>query len=225
MEHASFRLRIAYGKKGRLRYLSHLELIHSQERMIRRAGLPFALTQGFSPHMKLAFGPALPVGCGSDCEYLEVWLTKLVNPDAALALLQDASVAQLMPIKAEYIADDAPSIVDEFTVFEYRAEIDVTELGSDACARVDAAIDAVLGQGMIEVTRKKKTKTILFKDVMVAAPVATEAACGILALEFTLKASERGSLRPDLLLEEIALHVGQVLPLRTLMRTGLRSEE
>ena len=59
-----FRLRVRYSISGRLAYLSHLETIRSMERVIRRAGLPFAITEGFNPHMKVAFGPALPVGAG-----------------------------------------------------------------------------------------------------------------------------------------------------------------
>lgn len=52
-----FRLRVRYGKRDRLKYLGHLEVIHTIERIVRRAGLPYAVTQGFSPHARgLLFG-------------------------------------------------------------------------------------------------------------------------------------------------------------------------
>ncbi len=35
-----FRLRVRYGKRDRLKYLGHLEAIHTIERIVRRAGLP-----------------------------------------------------------------------------------------------------------------------------------------------------------------------------------------
>lgn len=57
-----FRLRVRYGKRDRLKYLGHLEVIHTIERIVRRAGLPYAVTQGFSPHMRVGFSSALPVG-------------------------------------------------------------------------------------------------------------------------------------------------------------------
>ena len=50
-----FRLRVRYGKRDRLKYLGHLEVIHTIERIVRRAGLPYAVTQGFSPHMRVGF--------------------------------------------------------------------------------------------------------------------------------------------------------------------------
>jgi hypothetical protein len=44
------------------------------ERGLRRAGLPVAYTEGFSPRPKLSFGFALPTGYESDAEYLDVSL-------------------------------------------------------------------------------------------------------------------------------------------------------
>ena len=35
-----FRLRVRYGKRDRLKYLGHLEVIHTIERIVRRAGCP-----------------------------------------------------------------------------------------------------------------------------------------------------------------------------------------
>ena len=68
----TFRLRCSYVEQGRLAMLSHLEVAHTLERTVRRAKLPFAISQGFSPHMKIAFGAALPVGVGSTWEIFDL---------------------------------------------------------------------------------------------------------------------------------------------------------
>ena len=47
-ESMGFLMRIKYVKSGRLAFLSHLETIRSMERIIRRAGLPYAVTEGFN---------------------------------------------------------------------------------------------------------------------------------------------------------------------------------
>ena len=80
----SFRLRVCFAKRGRAAYLSHLEVAHALERAVRRAGLPYAITQGFSPHMKIAFGAALPVGIGGERELFDVYLTSYIPPEEAL---------------------------------------------------------------------------------------------------------------------------------------------
>ena len=52
-----YRLRFRYCEKGRLAMLSHLEVAHYLERVVRRAELPFAITNGFSPHAHLVRRP------------------------------------------------------------------------------------------------------------------------------------------------------------------------
>ena len=43
---ADFRLRVTYAETGRLVMLSHLEIARALERAVRRAGLPYAVSQG-----------------------------------------------------------------------------------------------------------------------------------------------------------------------------------
>ncbi|MGA1868277.1 MAG: TIGR03960 family B12-binding radical SAM protein [bacterium] len=66
------RLRCKYRIFGPLAYLSHLDMMRTMIRAFRRARIPIVYTQGFHPHPKLSFGPALPVGMGGDGEYLDM---------------------------------------------------------------------------------------------------------------------------------------------------------
>lgn len=74
-------LRLKYSKLGKVRFLGHRDVARLWERVLRRAGLPLVYTQGFSPHPKLAFGLALPVGWESTAEYLDVWTSAEVSSD------------------------------------------------------------------------------------------------------------------------------------------------
>ena len=56
------RLVVTYRKVGKLRYIGHLDLCRGIERAMRRASIPVAYTQGFHERMRIAHGPALPVG-------------------------------------------------------------------------------------------------------------------------------------------------------------------
>lgn len=56
------RVRFRYTKEGSWRFLSHLELARLFRMALRRTGLPIAYTLGFHPQVRIAFGPALPVG-------------------------------------------------------------------------------------------------------------------------------------------------------------------
>lgn len=65
-------VRIRYAKVGKVRFLSHRDMARVVERAVRRAGLPVAYSQGFSPRAKLHFGLALSTGYESYAEYLDV---------------------------------------------------------------------------------------------------------------------------------------------------------
>ena len=66
------KIRVKWGKRGLVRFLSHLENNRVFERAIRRADVPVAYSQGFRPHQKLSFGPPLPHGYSSESEYLDI---------------------------------------------------------------------------------------------------------------------------------------------------------
>jgi radical SAM-linked protein len=68
----STRIRMKFTKSGRIRFLSHLDFMTLFQRAVVRAAVPIAFSQGFNPHQKIAFGPALPVGMESETEYLDL---------------------------------------------------------------------------------------------------------------------------------------------------------
>jgi radical SAM family uncharacterized protein/radical SAM-linked protein len=71
---AARRLRLGFRKLGRAAFLSHLDLVRTLPRIMRRAGLPLYYTEGFHPKAMMIFGPALGVGVYSLTEYTDVRL-------------------------------------------------------------------------------------------------------------------------------------------------------
>ncbi len=61
--------------------MSHLDLMHTWERVIRRSQLPLAFSQGFNPHPKMNFASALAVGTTSDAEYMDLEFTDELTLD------------------------------------------------------------------------------------------------------------------------------------------------
>jgi len=74
------RLVVKYSKGGRLKYISHLDVMRTFHRSIRRASLPVAYSQGFTPHPKMSFASALSVGLTSEGEYMDVVMDETVTP-------------------------------------------------------------------------------------------------------------------------------------------------
>lgn len=84
------RLRVRYTKLGRVRFLSARDLTSVWERSLRRARLPIAYSEGFTPHAKVSFPDALPVGYASTGEYAELTFAVDIEPSSGLARLSAA---------------------------------------------------------------------------------------------------------------------------------------
>ena len=68
----STRFRIEFGKGVAMRFTSHLDLMRAWERALRRSELPLAFSQGHHPHLKMSFGPPLPLGYRSRAEVFDL---------------------------------------------------------------------------------------------------------------------------------------------------------
>lgn len=205
---ANFRLRVTFCKRGRLSMLSHLEIARALERAVRRAGLPYAISQGFSPHMKIAFGAALPVGVGGDSELFDLQLTRYVAPQKALAALQEASVPDLMPSAARYIEHTVPAASVAFPKSTYVARLTALPEGG------------VVVPETVTVVRKKKEKELAVGEFLLGAmeldSVADDGA--VAQLRFKLESKPTGSLRPDILLTNCTDAAGNPLQIATITR-------
>lgn len=84
------RVRLRFAKRGRLRFLSHRDVARSFERAVRRAGIPVAHSHGFSPHPRLSWIGAAPTGSASEAEYVEIGLTRPMDPAALMAAFDAA---------------------------------------------------------------------------------------------------------------------------------------
>src|SRR5258708_16341321 len=76
------RLRITFGKLGSQRYIGHLDLAKTWERILRRAEISLSYSQGFSAHPKIQLATALPLGITCECELMYVSLDHPIPLDA-----------------------------------------------------------------------------------------------------------------------------------------------
>lgn len=70
------RLRVEYSVGSDLRFLSNLDMMNLTARTLRRARIPFALSEGFNPHIRLSMGTVLPVGLWGKREYFDLELER-----------------------------------------------------------------------------------------------------------------------------------------------------
>jgi radical SAM-linked protein len=143
------RLRLRYAKRGPLRFTSHRDFARAFERALRRAGVPIAFSQGFTPHPKISYASAAPTGVGSEAEYLEIGLQAPVEPDQLRAAL-DASLSPGLDVLDAVIArEGSGSLADRIDASRWLLELPQVE--PEVAARAVAAFlaaDEVLVERM-----------------------------------------------------------------------------
>jgi len=148
------KVRVRWGRKGLVRFISHLDNVRVFERTIRRADLPVDYSQGFHPHMKLSFGPPLQLGYTSDAEYFDMQLERPLDTAMAGALNRE------MP-NGFYIADvrtvmnNKISLSGKLNRAVYTVFVDKNDMYREM-------IDTLMARESVEMMRfaKSETKTV-----------------------------------------------------------------
>jgi radical SAM-linked protein len=131
------RIRLRYAKRGPLRFTSHRDFARAFERALRRAAVPIAYSQGFSPHPKISYASAAPTGVGSEAEYLEIGLQAVVDPEQLRVALDAALSPGLDILEAVGATEGGGSLADRIDASHWRLEL--FEVGAAAAADAVAA--------------------------------------------------------------------------------------
>lgn len=195
------KVRLRFRKLGKIRFTSHRDVARIWERALRRASLPVAYSEGFSPRPKLSFGLALSTGHESMAEYLDVELRDEVGITALPAQLTEQLPAGIDVTAAAHLAPGAPSLQEDVTSCTWR--IEVPDL---APPEAGALVTAALAADELVVTRTRKGREVTddLRPAVLAVTVAGPTARGT-ELEAELGVHPR-SVRPAELL--VALHPG-----------------
>ena len=117
------RIRITFEKTEAMRYTSQLDLQRTWERTLRRAQLPLAYSQGFSPHPKINLGAALPLGFTSQAEIIEVWLEEQFTLQEIEATLTPALPPGLVVTHMEETELRSPKVQNLIQSTQYKVSL------------------------------------------------------------------------------------------------------
>jgi radical SAM-linked protein len=73
------RYAIKFSKESEIKFISHLDLMRTLQRIIKRSGLPIEYSKGFNPHMNLSIAQPLSVGIYSEGEYMDIGLEEEID--------------------------------------------------------------------------------------------------------------------------------------------------
>ncbi|NLX09098.1 MAG: DUF2344 domain-containing protein [Chloroflexi bacterium] len=193
------RIRIRYGKQGALRFVGHLDLSKTWERVLRRAAVPVEYTQGFNPRPRMQFAAALQVGVTSESEFLDVWLTERLpgSFDDWIERLNATSPAGLRTYAIEDVpirGDALPTLVSSA---EYVFTFDSGVSPDDLRQRVAALLTAP------QIERVRRDKPYDLRPLILGLTVT-----GGQTVIAEMVTGDRGMGRPDELLDALGFEPG-----------------
>ena len=103
------KIRIKFAKTGVMKFVGHLDVMRYFQKAIRRAELPIAYSEGFSPHMLLSFASPLGVGISSTGEYFDMVLAEDMKTDEIVKRLNATMVEGMEVISARHVPDGKAS--------------------------------------------------------------------------------------------------------------------
>lgn len=143
------KLRLEYSKRGRARFASHRDFARALERAIRRAEIPMAYSSGFSPHPRISYPNAAPTGAASECEYVELGLARVVEPDWVQRVLGEALPLGLDIIRV--VPAEGPSLTERLQASRWL--IDVVGIPRPV---MEQAVASLMGAEHVLVQRQTK---------------------------------------------------------------------
>ncbi|UCH80013.1 MAG: TIGR03960 family B12-binding radical SAM protein [Nitrospiraceae bacterium] len=118
------KLRVKFSKTGNMRYLSHNEMVLAILRAVRRAHIPVAYSEGFHPHPKVSFGPALPSGVEGLQEFFDIELNEYMN-EIEFKTMMNTQLPEGLEVKsAILIPERERSLSEIITCYDYEINID-----------------------------------------------------------------------------------------------------
>ncbi|MCJ7807809.1 MAG: TIGR03936 family radical SAM-associated protein, partial [Dehalococcoidia bacterium] len=103
------RIRVTFSRGEEVKYLSHLDLMRLWERALRRADIPLAYSQGFSPHPRISIAAPLPIGVTSSSELMDILFNKRFSPYYFIKAVGEQLPNGIGLIGVEQVAMQLPS--------------------------------------------------------------------------------------------------------------------
>ena len=180
-------------KGEELRYVSHLDYANLFVRACKRAELPMAYSEGFNPHMKVAFASALSLGAASDAEYVDFEMTEALSPHVVMERLGEHLPRGAQIVRLKMLTGKHKALMADVDEARYRIVLAYTgalEAVRESVHRYNEADTAVW-----ERVTPKKSRTIETK-AYIKTPVSFQLENGRLIFWMNLVVTPQGSVKP-----------------------------
>ncbi len=186
-------IRVFYAKKGRMKYVSHLDMNRYMVRLFKVAKIPAWYTEGFNQHLYLTFAQPLSLGITTDYDVIDLKITDDAFPnEMVLKCLQEKACEgiEILNVTEPWMK------VSELTFASY------TVVYKDDDAKLLASLEKLLNGNVIPAEKKgKKNKITLLNLAEKIKSIDTKIEDGVLTVKVILPAGNAETVNPMLFLQ------------------------
>jgi len=147
-------------KGDEIKFIGHLDLLVAFQRVLKRADMPIAYSQGFNPHQLVAFASPLSLGLTSTAEYGDFQLKEDLDADFVMEKMNEHMPDGLKITSLVKLADGVKNTMSSLERAEYELYFDSSITPED----IKANLDGFMAQKEI-ITMKKTKKGINEADI------------------------------------------------------------
>lgn len=198
------KIRFQFTKGEEVKFISHLDLVNVFTRAFRRANIPIAYSQGFSPHPKINFSSALPVGTTSLAEFADIELEEDIDPEKFMRDVNFFLPTGVNIIKSKKIPLRSSSLMSQVNYGSYVVRIPKNEYNK---TDLNEKIELINSSEHILIDRKQKNRQSTKQDrgkvsqidikPFIKSIKLTSNNNDIFQIEMIIKESIAGKVRPE----------------------------
>jgi radical SAM-linked protein len=205
------RILIQFSVRGDIRFISHHDLMRVVGRASRRAKLPVAMSEGFNPRLRISLLLARAVGVASESEFAEIDLDDWISAGDVMRRLNEV-LPEGLRVERAFVGD--PRTRRRPRAITYRVTCSTAADGE--------TVRALLDEDEVWVERTRRKSGRLRHTRVDIRPFIEDLRVEDDALVMSLRVSDRGTTRPEEVMQALGRDPSRFAGDCTVTRTGMQ---
>lgn len=196
------KIRIKFAKYGVMKFIGHLDIMRYFQKVMRRAEIDIAYSEGFNPHQIMSFASPLGVGLTSCGEYLDIEVKTTLSSKEAVERLNAVMVEGMEVLSYKKLSEDSKNAMSIIAAADY--EVSFREGKKPDITNISEKLEEFLKQESIIILKKTKKSE---KETDIRPFIYS---CNYENEKFVMQLSSgsANNLRPELVVEAFAKYAG-----------------
>lgn len=130
-----------------MKFIGHLDMVRYFQKVMRRANVDIAYSEGFSPHQKMSFAAPLSVGIISKGEYFDIEVNSTKSSEIMMKELNEQNVEGVEILSYKLLPEGAKNAMSIVAGADYFVHLDIF---------TEEVVDKFYTQQAIHVLKKTK---------------------------------------------------------------------